>query len=239
MDKKKKREILDKAKAWWRDELVIAHKENTLKLANLGEFNINPFLWSYLAHYLAGKNTPRALAEVLVLPRVLGTSITTSFGTRSQHMITEIFDSVVGSTTTGIDIEFVDQVDGRKRYCQLKSGPNIVNKDGVATVKSHFTKAINLARQNKVKVQPDDYVFCLLYGEPAEKSTFIKDIEKDHVVWMGKEFWYRLTGDKNFYNDLINAIGEVAIEQDMRKIVNGVVEDLAKEIKKQYPDLIE
>jgi len=52
MKKLEKAEILKKAKEWWRKELVEAHKINTLKLKKIENFDINPFLWSYLAHYL-------------------------------------------------------------------------------------------------------------------------------------------------------------------------------------------
>lgn len=45
---------------------------------------------------------------------------------------------MMGSVGGGIDIEFVDSFDDRKKYCQLKSGPNTINKDDVITIKNHF-----------------------------------------------------------------------------------------------------
>lgn len=237
LSKRKKIEILEKAKAWWRDELVISHKGNTLKLKSLTEFDINPFLWSYLAYFLEGNNNPKSLARVLVYPRALGTSINTIFGTRFQAFISRIFDDTFGSTTPGIDLEFIDQIDGRKKYCQIKAGPNVINHDDVATIKGHFRSAINMARTNHLPIQADDYLFCLLYGEPWQKNAFIKAVEEDYPVVIGKEFWYRFTGDPEFYKDLINAIGEVANEFNMKKTVNSVINELSKEIKKKYTDI--
>ena len=138
MTNAEKQTILEKAKAWWSDVLVEAHKKNTLKLTDVGEFSINPFLWSYLANYFAGKQDAKTLAQVLVYPRVLGSSITTTFGTSLQKFVTQVFGHVKGSQVAGIDIEFVDQTDKRLKYCQLKAGPNIVNHDDVKTIKNHF-----------------------------------------------------------------------------------------------------
>lgn len=238
MDKAAKKKILEKAKAWMRDELALAHKHNTLKLVSLDEFNINPFLWSYLGYYLEGNNKPQSLAKALIYPRVLGTSITTSFGERAQGLITRIFGGR-GSTTLGMDLEFEDQTDGRKKYCQLKAGPNVINRDDVKTVTDHFKSAINLARANHLKLQVDDCMFCLIYGEPGQENNWVKAIAKDYVVVMGQEFWHRFTGDPNFYTDLIHAIGEVAVEFNMKKDLAKVVKKLGEKIKQKYKGMTE
>ena len=122
MNKKEKEEILIRFKDWFQDSLIESHRKNTEKLTDINEFNINPFLLYYLANYLEGNSAPKSLAKALVYPRVLGTSITTSFGTQMQTFITKVLGAY-GSTTQGIDIEFIDQIDKRKKYCQLKSGP--------------------------------------------------------------------------------------------------------------------
>jgi len=237
ISKEKKAEILEKAKSWWKEELVVSHRKNTLKLKSLKKLTINPFLWSYLAYFLEGNNDPKSLAKVLVYPRVLGTSIATIFGSRTQAFISRVFEGTAGSTTPGIDIEFIDQIDGRKKYCQIKAGPNVINRDGVASIKGHFKTAINLARTNHLPVQVNDYLFCLLYGEPWQKNGFIKEVEEDYPVAIGKEFWHRFTGDEDFYKDLITAIGEVANEVDMKETVEEVINELAIEIKQNFKDI--
>lgn len=238
MSKAKKKAMLEKAKSWMRDELALAHKKNTIKLSSLDEFNIHPFLWSYLAFYLEGNNKPESLAKVLIYPRVLGTSIWTSFGQRTQGLITRIFEGK-GSTTLGMDLEFVDQIDGRKKYCQLKAGPNVINRDDVKTITDHFKAAINLGRANHLKLQVDDFMFCLIYGDPGQENNWVKAIAKDYVVVMGKEFWHRFTGDPNFYADLIRSVGEVAIEFNMKKDLAKVIKKLGQEIKQKHKDIVE
>ncbi len=238
MDAKVKQKILQDFTSWWRNELVVAHKANTVKLAKVSEFNINPFLWSYLAYYLKGKSDAKSLAEVLILPRALGTSINTSFGTRFQKFVTNYFKDTFGSTTSGIDIEFEDKLDGRKKYCQLKAGPNVINKDDVKTVKDHFSAARRLARTNNLSVSDTDYIFCLLYGKLEEKSTFIRTIETDYPVFIGQEFWHHFTGDEDFYSDLIQTIGAIANEFDMKDTIEDTINKLGEDISENYSYLI-
>ena len=100
------------------------------------------FLYKYLAKFLTGNDDAESIAKALIYPRILGSSITTSFGMQVQKQITTLFPGF-GSTTSGIDIEFVDAIDGRKKYCQLKAGPNTINKDDIKTVVDHFKSIRN------------------------------------------------------------------------------------------------
>lgn len=232
MEASQKEDILSKFKIWFKDGLIESHKANTLKLTSLDAFNINPFLLYYLSNFLEGNSDPKSLAKVLIYPRVLGTSVTTSFGTQMQTFLTTVLDAY-GSTTKGIDIEFVD-ANGNRKYCQLKSGPNALNRDDVATIKGHFDGVRHLARTNNMNVGINDMVFCLLYGEPHEKNSFVKELERDYPVLIGKEFWHTFTGDEGFYQDLIDAVAEIAKEVDMKSLVEDVVDKLSKEIKAKF-----
>jgi len=233
MNQKGKNKILKSFKEWFKDSLIESHRKNTLKLKDINEFNINPFLLYYLANYLEGNSNPESLAKALVFPRALGTSITTSFGTQMQTFITKVLGAY-GSTTTGIDIEFIDQIDRRKKYCQLKSGPNAINKDDIKTIKDHFQGVKNLARTNNLKIDLSDLVFCLTYGEESEKNSFIKALEKEYKVYMGKDFWHRFTGDQFFYRDLIHSAGEIAKEVNMKNIVDDVIKNLSEDIETRF-----
>lgn len=238
MTLQEKEEILRKFKEWFKDSLIVNHKRNTEKLVNIHEFNINPLLLYYLSNYLEGNSDPKSLAKVLVYPRVLGTSITTSFGTNVQQFVTKVLPAY-GSTTSGMDIEFIDQIDGRKKYCQLKSGPNAINKDDVTTIDDHFKAVRNLARTNTaMNIGFGDLVFALVYGEEYEFNSFIKILQDKSInVLAGKNFWHHFTGDKNFYYDLIKAAGEVAKEVDMKEVVDEVIEKLSKKIEKHFYEL--
>lgn len=229
MDVKKKQEILKKSQIWFQSIIATNHIKNTKKLTDPKAFNINPFLTLYLANFLTGNSNPESIAKALVYPRALGASITTSFGTNIQTFTSDVLSSFA-STTSGIDIEFIDCLDQDKKYCQLKSGPNTINKDDVETIEHHFRDIRNLARTNKLKLANDDLIVGVIYGQESELSSHYKRIynQYHYPVFIGKEFWYRLTGDETFYYALIKSIGEVAIEANYTTELTEVIKELAE-----------
>lgn len=231
--KKFRIEIINKAKHFFREEIAKSHEQNTLKLTKLKEFNLNPFLDKYKANFLTGNNSPESIAKALIYARVLGTSINTTFGNKMQKFCSSVLDGFA-STTSGIDIEFIDLTDGRKKYCQVKAGPNTINKDDVETIDRHFQAVKNLARTNNLNLGLNDLIVGVFYGEPNELSGHYKKINNNYPVYIGSEFWYRLTGDKNFYQKLADAIGDVASEYDSSEMLNKVINQLAKEIEEKY-----
>lgn len=140
MDEKQKQSIIESGKQYFREIIIPNHLKN-LHALKLKSFKVNPFLVNYLAAFLCGNTEPKSLAKALVYPRILGTSINTSFGQNVQIFISSLAE-VAGSASgiDGIDIEFIDALDGRKKYCQCKAGPETINKDDVATILGHFTK---------------------------------------------------------------------------------------------------
>lgn len=223
-------EILHKAKQFFRERIVVNHIKNTEKLRRLSSFAFNPFLSKYLANYLTGDSSPESIAKALIYPRVLGTSINTSFGTHMQHFCSNVL-SGYASTTSGIDIEFLDQLDGRHKYCQIKSGPQTINKDDITTIKQHFHAVRNLARTNNLQIHLTDLIVGVFYGTRKNLSAFYKAIDEEFPVYIGQEFWHRLTGDIEFYDHLIDAIGEIAFEVDGTSLLNSVIADLAQQIE--------
>lgn len=231
MDKK-----INEAKVWFKDQIVKAHVENTKKLTNSKEFKINPFLTRYLANFLTGNSSPESIAKVLVYARILATSISTSFGQRAQTLFTDEGIGSYGSGTPGIDIEFVDAIDGRKKYCQLKAGPQTINKDDVETIHNHFKKLKGIAKINCLPIGVNDLIIAVMYGTRDELSANYKALETEYSypVFVGEEFWYRLTGDHRFYQKLIEALSEVAEEFDSAKLIEDTIRALAmdEEIQK-------
>lgn len=81
MTEEQRQVILSEAKAFFREKIAVNHQKNTEKLKKLSQFNVNPFLDTYLANFAFGDSSPENIAKAMIYPRVLGTSITTSFGT--------------------------------------------------------------------------------------------------------------------------------------------------------------
>lgn len=238
MDNKEKQEILARAKTFFATHIAGAHAKNTEKCARLKAFKINPFTVHYLAAFAFGDESAESLAKALVYPRVLGTSISTTFGMRSQTFCHEVL-SGYASVVSGIDIEFDDTLDGRRKYCQVKAGPQTINKDDVATIDTHFTAIKNLARQNHLStLNPlTDCIVGVLYGTHDDISANYKAIEKNYPVIVGADFWLRLTGDSNFYYDLIAAFAECADNYKQTDLLDKTIEALAEDIKK-HPEIL-
>ena len=210
---KQKQLIIESGKEFFRKNIIPSHLKNLNNL-KFRDFNVNPFLINYLAAFLCGNTEPESLAKALVYPRVLGTSINTTFGTSLQLFITEI-QSIVskGSAIPGIDIEFEDAIDGRKKYCQCKADPQTINHDDVDTILAHFKQFKGIARTNKLHVSDDDLIVGVLYGSPNKLSANYKTIATTYPVLCGADFWEHLTGDCLFYHRLAKAFGEV-VEED-------------------------
>lgn len=82
--------------------------------SKLKSYNINPIVVKYLSKVLENNYTAIGVAKALFYPRVLGTSINTSFGARIQNMFVDL-KIAEGSLIKGMDIEFIDKIDNRRK----------------------------------------------------------------------------------------------------------------------------
>ena len=225
MTEEQKKKIIESGKEYFRTIIIPNHLKNMEKL-RLSSFNINPFLVNYLASFLCGDTEPESLAKALLYPRILGTSINTSFGQNVQIFVSQMAASAgSASGIDGIDIEFIDAIDGRKKYCQCKAGPSTINSPDVATIMGHFGHLQNKARLDRLPLQIDDMIVGVLYGEPEELSANYKSIDKTYPVYCGAEFWEHVTGDAHFYHRLAKAFGEV-VEEDDNEVKYFILENV-------------
>ena len=233
MTEGQKKAIIESGKDYFRTIIIPNHLDNLKKL-RLSDFNVNPFTINYLAAFLCGDTEPESLAKALVYPRILGTSINTSFGQNIQVFISRLAQ-LTGSASgiDGIDIEFIDAIDGRKKYCQCKAGPQTINKDDIATILGHFKHLANKARLDRLPIQLDDLIVGVLYGEPQKLSGNYKVIASHYPVYCGSDFWARITGDYDFYYKLAKAFGEVVEEDgiDGSRLIMEKIQDIAKDIR--------
>lgn len=233
MTEKQKKSIIESGKQYFRN-IIIPNHLKTLSKLKLSDFSVNPFLVNYIAAFLCGNTNSESLAKALVYPRVLGTSINTSFGQNIQVFISKLAE-VAGNASgiDGIDIEFVDALDGRKKYCQCKAGPQTINKDDIATIQGHFKHLQNKSRLDRMGVQVDDMIVGVLYGERSELSGNYKAIDSFFPVYCGAEFWEHITGDKAFYHRLAKAFGEVVEEDkiDGSQLIMRKIREIAQEIE--------
>jgi len=198
----------------------------------LDSYKTNPIVVKYLSKLISGGDSPEGIARALYLPRVLGTSINTSFGTNVQKMFIDL-GLASGSMISGMDIEFEDRKDGRMKWCQIKSGPNTINSEDVAPLIRKFTTVINLARTNNAftNVRNSDFMIGVLYGETQELSMHYRVIDRTYPVVIGREFWERVTGYPNLYPHLEIAIHKKIANLETEGILEEGVRRLTAEIK--------
>jgi hypothetical protein len=229
-----KKALIQKIVEYFEKNIFSNHIDASLKIhSKLKSYNINPIVVKYLSKVLEDNYSAEGVAKALFYPRVLGTSINTSFGTRIQNMFVEL-GIAEGSKIKGMDIEFYDKIDKRKKWCQLKSGPNTINSEDVQPLIKKFTTTIQLARTNKALkgISNNDFIVGVLYGENSELSMHYKEIDKTHPVIIGKDFWHRVTGFPNFYEGLVTALHLCINSLDTKDLINKGYEELTKEIRK-------
>ena len=225
-------EILDQAQSYLKEHVFSTHGGKNLdKASRLSSYKLNPFLTRYLANFAFGDASAENVAKALLYPRMLGTSISTSFGSGVQKMVTSIIPGAVGSMVDYMDIEFDDQIDGRRKYCQLKAGPNTINSGDVQPMIEKFTKALQRGRGNFRDLKSTDLIVGVLYGERTELSQHYGVINEQYPVFIGTEFWERLTGSDQFYSELIGVIAELAESYNSSGAISNALANLASEIR--------
>ena len=231
MKSKSEEEMLDIIAKYFEEKIFDNHRLTVLKThSKLKSYKINPILVKYLSKVLEDDFTPIGIAKALYYPRVLGTSINTSFGTRIQNMFVEL-NLAQGSLIKGMDIEFEDKVDGRKKWCQLKSGPNTINSEDVNPLLAKFTTVTNLARTNAISLNNSDLILGVLYGDESQLSQHYKAIDKQFPVIIGNEFWHRLTGYPDFYKKLVDKLDDMILNMNSHDFFKQGYIALAKEIE--------
>ncbi len=152
-----------------------------------------------------------------------------------QKLIVRVLLLAKGENSDGFDLVFVDALDGRTKYCQLKSGPKTINKDDIQTIARHFIAFQNRAKQNHIDLMQGDLCVAVLYGTRSELSGMYARLETDHSipVFVGQEFWHHLTGESDFYAGLIKAFREVAAATDASKLIEDAIEKLAAAIEER------
>ncbi|WP_052596954.1 PmeII family type II restriction endonuclease [Aureispira sp. CCB-QB1] len=227
----KEEELLEIVKEYFKESIFDTHRTNVEKVhCKLKSYRINPIVVKYLSKVLENDFTPIGIAKALFYPRVLGTSINTSFGTRIQNMFVAI-GLAKGSLIKGMDIEFIDKVENRKKWCQLKSGPNTINSEDVKPLINKFTKVANLARTNSIQLNNSDLILGVLYGEEKQLSQHYKNIDKTYPVIVGRDLWHRITGFPNFYPKLVSELDTLILNLETKDFFKEGYLALSKEIE--------
>jgi hypothetical protein len=221
------KQLLVKTKEFVRDVIIANHIKNIEKCKRKKVFKINPFTHIYLASLFGGRNSKVSLAKALIFPRCLGTSISTSVGTNFQKYIVKLLRAE-SSGVFALDFNFTDKVDRKKKNCQLKLGPNTLNSPDVKQLNYELSKYRRKTAANFGEALP---VAGVAYGTEKELSpNYNKLNELGIPVYVGQDFWHRVTGDRMFYKKLIRSFEAAAREMKVKRVLNTAIRRLSKEL---------
>ena len=206
---------------------IVSEFENWLKGEN---HNINPYLVAYKSAALTGAKSAEGIAEALITLSWLGQGLSTSFGMLFQTHLTNILQDVFGSTTSGIDVEFIDHFDERKKYAQIKLGPDTINSDDVVTIDNHFRAIKRLGKMNNLALQNNDLVIGVIYGSHSQLNssyTALKDL--NYELYVGDEFFEHVTGVPDLGSQLIEAAVRASKSVNVNSLLEKAIDTLSKD----------
>ncbi len=206
----------------------------------LKKFQINPFGLISLSSGFYGSLTPESMAKALLYPRIFGTSMTTSFGANVQDMCVKLLGAKP-SGIAGMDIEFSNKLTGEWTVAQMKAGPNTLNSKDVAPIVNEISAAYRLMRTNGGGTEVPIFALCVLYGTQDQLSAHYKKIRETMVgqqnsipIYIGDEFWHVLTGEKNFYNELIQTFIDAFDSENFARAFINCENSLICEIEEAF-----
>jgi hypothetical protein len=110
----------------------------------------------------------------------------------------------VKSTAAGVDLDFTR--DGVRYLVAIKSGPNWGNSQQVARLRDNFRTARRILRTNARRAAVECVNGCC-YGNERRDAD-------DYMKICGAEFWELVTGEPEFYVDIIQPLGRQVERRD-------------------------
>jgi len=130
------------------------------------------------------------------------------------------------SAAEGIDLEF--ERDGVRYIVSIKSGPNWGNSQQLARMRENFRKAVTIVRGPSAAVNVVAVNGCC-YGKSSNENL------GDYFKKCGQSFWTLISGDENFYVEIIEPLGHLARERNEEfctrraMVVNSFVREFTQE----------
>lgn len=133
------------------------------------------------------------------------------------------------STAEGLDLEF--ESDGFYYVISIKSGTNWGNSSQHKQLEASFKKASTRLQQSHIRTNPR-LVLGICYGKTKTASM------NGYIKMVGQNFWTLISGDKEFYKNIIEPIGYRAKEHNESFLVEraNTVNRLTKEFLDTFCD---
>lgn len=171
----------------------------TNKLKNLDLLTIlknkNPYLYR-----AKGLSTARQIVDS-ILSAFVSSSEETMFGQVFFEPLAIAASGGHKSLATGIDVQIEKKDENTVYAIAVKSGPKVFNADSKKRQEQNFQAGMKLASQAKER-----YVPIIGYGYGSKQQTN-KGTPKIYQELSGQDFWTEITGDPEFYQDIIQFMG--------------------------------
>jgi hypothetical protein len=169
-------------------------RENLTDRETIADLNINPYLVGLLDF-----DSPEALVKFYTYQSI-GRGLVTAMGDEFETWATVL--GLEETDQTGFDCEV--RRDGTRHFVQVKSGPDVLNKDMLENLASNFERA--------AEAHPGcECLLGLCYGNQSEISGKIRRYlpgEGFENVRIGSDFWEFVTGDPDTHERLVRIIDE-------------------------------
>lgn len=166
-------------------------------ISNLDNLNINKVLRRKNPYLFRAKSMQNALDIVnSILSAHVSSSEETIFGNVFFEPIATFVSGGSKALAEGIDV--MVETNDTIYAIAVKSGINVFNSSSKKKQELNFNAAKKLADQVKKRFVP-----IIGYGYGRKKSTG-RGIPKIYKELAGQDFWYEITGDKDFYKKLIS-----------------------------------
>ena len=155
--------------------------------------------------YLYRAKAMQSAADIVdsVLTAFVSSSEETIFGNCFFEPVAIAASNGNKALAEGIDIMIQDNENNTIAAIAVKSGPSVFNADSRKRQEQNFMAASKLAQQAKARYEA--YIgYC--YGKKKDSG---RGKPKIYQELAGKNFWWKLTGEEDFYIKLIEYMGDL------------------------------
>lgn len=210
---------------------------------------LNTILKSKNPYLFRAKNIEIAGALIKgIVDAYLSSQEETMFGNLLEGFAIHIAETLYGGFKSGfksIDLEF--QREGIYYIVGIKSGTAWGNADQITAMKTHFKEAKQKLRTEFGINGEIIAVNGCMYGRESTPfkgatgrgvSVATIDQDKAYYKYAGQDFWQFISGDENFYREMIIPIGNAAKGKDeiFQQAYSGTVNKLTQEFMERFVD---
>lgn len=180
-------------------DFLVAQME-ALQSISLTNLDINPFLMKVLNF-----KTPKDVLE-FNLYQTVTRSIVTSWGSAVEVLLyrcgaEKFIEKNKGRAGRRPDIE--KEINGKKFYLQVKSGPNTMNVDMVNSLNE-------VIEEYKTREPDSSFLLGMTYGTKGRISSQIRDnlSNFEESVLIGRELWDFVSEEKNYHKEIFKILDQ-------------------------------